>query len=485
METKHLIALIAMVVASSATILAATFSQRLRDLAFLAMVSLSIFAEKFDVNFFGEYWYRGTSRGIGVSLTDVLAFSILIATWLSPRYPRRRWFLPASTMLVLLYFTYCVFSSVNAMQPLFASWELVNIPRAFLMMLVGAAYLRTRRELGILVLGLAFTVCLEAVFSVKQRYMGGMHRVAGTLDHPNSLSMYLCMIVPLLLAAAMSEWNKWLRLFAGVACAAGALAELLTISRAGLPIFGLVMIGVGFMCTTWEINRRKLLITLSIVGTVGIVVLKSWDQIKMRYESASLSEEYLDTQSEGRGVYIRWAQAIVDDYPLGVGLNNWSYAVSKTYGPRSGYWYEDYDDIKVDPEKADLPSILHAAPAHSLGALTAGELGIPGLILFGLLWLRWFQVGVAFLWHRLNADPMHRLGIGLFFGICGIFLHSITEWTYRQSTMFMTFHLMLGGLATLHYLRRHARVPVRQERMPEEIVMEPMPIHASAVPNRR
>lgn len=485
METKHLIALIAMVVASSATILAATFSQRLRDLAFLAMVSLSIFAEKFDVNFFGEYWYRGTSRGIGVSLTDVLGFSILAATWLAPRYPRRRWFLPASTMLVLVYFTYCIFSSVNAMQPLFASWELVNIPRAFLMMLVGAAYLRTRREFGILVVGLAFTVCLEGVFSLKQRYMGGMHRVAGTLDHPNSLSMYLCMIAPLLLAAAMSEWNKWLRAFAGAACVAGALSELLTISRAGLPIFGLVMGGVGLMCTTWEINRKKLLITLTIVGTAGAVVLKSWDQIKMRYESASLSEEYLDTQSEGRGVYIRWASAIVEDYPLGVGLNNWSYAVSKTYGPRSGYWYEDYDDIKVDPEKADLPSILHAAPAHSLGALTAGELGIPGLILFGFLWLRWFQVGAMFLWHRLNADPMHRLGIGLFFGVCGIFLHSLTEWTYRQSTMFMTFHLMLGGLATLHYLRRHARAPVRQESMPDEIVIEPMPNYASAVPNRR
>src|SRR6185503_16870146 len=104
------------------------------DLAFLVMVCFTIFAEKFDVNFFGEYWYRGTSRGIGVSLTDVLAFSILVATWIAPRYPRRGWFTPISTVFTLIYFTYCVFSTVNAMQPLFASWELVNIPRAFLML---------------------------------------------------------------------------------------------------------------------------------------------------------------------------------------------------------------------------------------------------------------------------------------------------------------------------------------------------------------
>src|SRR3954464_15155551 len=108
METKHLIALIAMIAASSASILATTFSQRLRDLAFLGMVCFSIFAEKFDVNFFGEYWYRGTSRGMGLSITDVLAWSILIATYLTPRYPNRRWFVPASTSFIFLYFLYGV-----------------------------------------------------------------------------------------------------------------------------------------------------------------------------------------------------------------------------------------------------------------------------------------------------------------------------------------------------------------------------------------
>jgi hypothetical protein len=488
METKHLIALIAMVAASSLTILAATWSQRLRDLAFLVMVCFSIFAENFDVNFFGEYWYRGTSRGIGVSLTDVLAFSILVATWIAPSYPRRRWCVPMSAVLTLAYFTYCVFLTVNAMQPLFALWELVNIPRAFLMLAVGAAYLRTRREFGILVVGIAFTIGIQGVYALKQRYMGGIHRVPGTLDHPNSLSMYLCMLTPLLLAAAMSDWSKWLRWIAALTCGSAALSELLTISRAGLPIFGLLMAGVALACTTWEITRRKLMITLSIVAVVGVVVSKSWDQIKLRYESASFAEEYLDTQSEGRGVYLRWARAIADDHPYGVGLNNWSYAVSKTYGARFGFVYEDYDDIKVDPEKADLSSILYAAPAHSLAALTVGELGFPGLILFGLLWLRWFQVGAVFFWRRLNSDPLHRLGIGIFFGVLGVFLHSTTEWTYRQSTMFMTFHLMLGGLASLHYLRRHAPAPVEveeEQEQAEELEIEATPMQVSATPNQR
>lgn len=476
METKHIIALTVLVALGGGSVLATTFSQRLRDLAFLGMVCFSIFAEKFDVNFFGEYWYRGTSRGVGISLTDILAWSILVATAIAPRYPKRRWFWPASATLIGVYFAYCTFSTALAQNPRFAAWELANIPRSLLILLAGAAYLRTRRELGILVLGLSFTLAVEAVFALKQRYIGGMYRVPGTLDHANSLSMYVCTVAPVLLAAALADFPKWIRGVAGAGCGAAAISVMMTISRAGLPIFALVMLGVAFSCSTWRITRRKLLIGFTIVGTVGIVVLKSWDQIKSRYAEASLTEEYLDTSNEGRGVYFRWASAILDDHPMGVGLNHWSYAVSKTYGPQSGFWYEDYDDIKGDPDKADLPSIRYAAPAHSLAALTAGELGIPGLIIFGALWLRWFQVGAGFLARRLNPDPMHRMGIGILFAICGIFLQSVTEWTYRQSTIFLTFYLLLGGLASLHYARRHP-VPEVVEEEPE---FEELEVEAAA-----
>ncbi len=482
METKHIIALIVLGAVSGISILATTISQRARDLAFLVMVCFSIFAEKFDVNFFGEYWYRGTARGIGVSLTDILAWSILAATALAPRHPRRRWFWPASTGLILAYFAYCSVSTLLAMQPRFAAWELANVPRSLLILLAGAAYLRTSRELGILVLGLSFTMAVEAVFALKQRYLGGMYRVPGTLDHANSLSMFVCTVAPVLLAAALAEFPRWLRWIAGLGCVAAAVSVMMTISRAGLPIFAFVMGGVVFFCSTWRITRRKLLIGFAVVGVAGSVLLNSWELIRARYGEASLAEEYLDESAEGRGVYFRWAGAILEDHPMGVGLNNWSYAVSKTYGPRLGFWYEDYDDIKGDPDKADLPSIRYAAPAHSLAALTAGELGIPGLILFGLVWLRWFQIGAGFLWRRLNADPMHRMGIGFLFAITGIFLQSVTEWVYRQSTLFLLFHLMIGGLASLHYARKLARSEAEQEEFePEVNAVERSPVHVMSV----
>jgi hypothetical protein len=173
----------------------------------------------------------------------------------------------------------------------------------------------------------------------------------------------------------------------------------------------------------------------------------------------------------------------VGEHPLGIGLNNWSYVVSKTYGPAAGFAYEDYDAIALDPDKANLPSTNFAAPAHSLAALTLGELGLPGFILFTLVWLQWFRTGARFFVERLNQDPLHRLGLGVFFGACGIFLQSTTEWTYRQSTMFSVFHLLIGGLASLYWLRWPATVNVRKRRELESLALSATTPAVSAVSN--
>ena len=97
-----------------------------------------------------------------------------------------------------------------------------------------------------------------------------------------------------------------------------------------------------------------------------------------------------------------------------------------------------------------------AAPAHNLAALTLGELGVPGLVLFGLLWLRWFWLGAVFL-PRPRAEPMRVMGVGLFFSVCGIFGQSLTEWVYRQTPILFTFYLLLGALASLTAVRRRSR----------------------------
>lgn len=470
METRHLLALVLLTGTTVVGLVTMVYFQRARDAALFLLVSLATITERLDVHFFSSEWYRGSTRGFEISLLDVLAFCLLASTWLYPRYGRSRWNWPASLGFMLLYLMYAGFSVVVSHPKLFGLFELSKIARGILIFMAAAAYLRTRREFIPLVSALAFAGCLEGFLAVKEHVMDGVYRVTGTLDHPNSLSMYLCVIGPVLVAAACSDFPRWLRWFSGIGIAGCTVAVMLAYSRAGVPIFTVVMLGAAAWSVSFRITIGKLVAVAVIALALGVLVAKSWNSLMNRYAEDTLAEEYLDETgtAENRGIYLRWAKAITHDHVLGIGLNNWSYWVGKVYGPRLGYPFEDYDEMKVySLTKDSLPYFYLPAPAHNLIALTAGELGYPGLIVFGLLWLRWFQMGAAFLWRR-RGDPMHRMGAGIFFGICGIFLQSMTEWTYRQTAIMFTFHILLGALAGLRQRRREALSDERAQELESE-----------------
>src|ERR1700676_2252771 len=97
MSLAHAIALASIPFLTVAGAVAAAWFQRVRDIFFFAMVSLAVLAEKLDVNFFSKAWYRGTTRGIQVTLLEILAFGLLVGCWLGRRPDdARRWFWPAS-----------------------------------------------------------------------------------------------------------------------------------------------------------------------------------------------------------------------------------------------------------------------------------------------------------------------------------------------------------------------------------------------------
>jgi len=470
MKPAHAIALALIPFLTLAGAVAATWFQRVRDVFFFSMVSLAVFAERMEVNFFSQAWYRGTTRGVQVTLIEMLALGLLIGCWLGPRDAARRWFWPASLSVLLLYFAYAILSVVVAEPKLFGVFELSKMLGSILVFLAAAAYVRTKREWTVLLLSLGCAVGFEGLWAVKQHFITRLDRVAGTLDHANSLSLYLCMTVPPLVAVAFAGWSRALRWFCAVAAALGAVGLLLTFSRAGIPVFAVVTLGTILACASWRLSASRIVVrAILIVGATALVAGVS-TKMEERYAEATLQEEYFDPTIDGRGIYLRLANMIAADHFFGVGLNNWSYHVSRTYGPRLGFKFVDYDYLVstygTNDDEVFANSYL-AAPAHNLAALTLGELGVPGLVLFGLLWLRWFSMGAAFL--RLpRADPMRVMGVGLFFSVCGVFGQSLTEWIYRQTPILFTFYILLGALASLTAVRRQTR---NEERA---ITMEPM-----------
>jgi len=459
METKDIIGLLLIPIATLGGIVVACCSQRLRDAGFFLLSSCTVITDRLDINFLSRQWYRGTTRGIEFSFIDILAISLLVSSILVPRNGTRRVYWPASLGFMLLYL-FWQFCSVAISDPkLFGVFEISKTIRAIIVFLAAAFYLRGDRELRLLIFGVCCAVFLEGLLSLKHRFYLHVDRVTGTLDHANSLSMFLCLTAPLVVASIHTKFPTWQRWFGYCCLGLAAIASLLTFSRAGIPTFAFVVLASTLVCMSWKLTPQKIGITLVVLLGMGVVVGKEWNSLVARFGEESIGNELDETKFENRGQYIGLAKAILKDKPLGVGLNNWSYHVSKTYGAKVGSPYEDYDDI---PEWVMKTSEIfdwaakYAPPAHNLGIITIGEMGITGAVFFGLLWLRWFSMGAVFL-KKMPRFPPAVIGTGIFFCICGIFLQSLTEWVYRQTAILMTFHLLLGALASLYYARKTMR----------------------------
>jgi hypothetical protein len=442
----------------------ACMSRRIRDVYFVALIFFSPLIERMDVNYVSREWYRGTSRGFQFSPLDALMIGLLVSAILAPRRGESRGYWPASLGLMLVFLFYICFNLVITEPRLFGLFELSKFIQGMILLLAVAFYLRSEREVRLLIWAVVAMLAYQCLLAIKQRYVDGIHRVPGSLEHSNGLSMLLCLTAPLLVAAFNANLPKLLK----VACAAVlplvCVAEILTISRAGLVILPTVLIGTALFTMSFRITPRKIAIVLVALVGVTAITAKAWNSIVARFDEATLKEEYGKKRNMGRGYYLTIAASIASEEPFGVGFNNWSYWVSNKYGPRHGYRFVPYLGPDREPSW-DLPPNANvdeaqAAPAHNLGALTLGELGIPGLILFGLLWLRWFQMGATFLWPRI-PEPMRRLGIGLFFGLVGVALHSWTEWAVRQTGTYYVFHILLGALAALYYAKRQEKKRMR------------------------
>jgi hypothetical protein len=436
--------------------LIALLSYRIRDLFFVLIVFLSPLVERFDVNFVSREWYRGTARGFEVSVIDIMTFSLLVACFLRPREGEKRGFWPGSMIPMLMLFFYAIFNVLINEPQLFGYFELFKMFRTFVLVLAVAFYVRSEREMRLFMFTMAALVCFEGVMALKQRYFEGIHRVPGMVDDSNSLSMLLCLTSPLLVAAINSRMPVITKLLCGAGLALSAVAEVLTISRAGVVTLALVLLGTALTTMSFKITVKKIAICLVVILGAGGIAAKSWKTLKERFESSTLDQEYGNHHNLGRGYYIRVAKATAAEHPLGIGLNNWSYRTSNEYGPKLGYKFVPYSGTEREPSTVVPPDSnideAQAAPAHCLAALTLGELGYVGLALLALCWVRWFQMSVVFLWRR-TPDPMKRMGVGIFFGFCGIFLQSLTEWVFRQLPIYYVFHIMVGVLASMYYTR--------------------------------
>jgi hypothetical protein len=472
MENKEALGLILGFFGTFGATAVATLWKKARDVFFVLMIFLAPMTEDFDVNFMSRDFYRGTTRGIEFSCVDILSISLFLSCLIWPRKGESRGYWPASFGWMLFFFAYACFNVGISEPRIFGIFELSKMIRGMTIFLAVAFYLRSERELKLFLYALGAIITYEGYVALKQRVIYHMERVPGTVDDSNSLSVLLVLTVPMLIAAINSQVPKKLKALCAVAVCAGSVGMLLTLSRMGIMILLLMLLVTTLVTVSYKLTTTKIVgvaLTL-VIGSAGLY--KNWAGMKERFGETSLGREYGNNRTLGRGYYLREAKAIIDDKLFGVGLNNWSYWVSQKYGPLLGYKFVRYRGTDIEPSSVIPPGsnvdAAQAAPAHCLAALMAGELGIPGLIIFMLVWLRWLQMSSVFLWKR-TTDPMRRIGVGIFFGLCALFLQSLTEWVFRHSPIYYMIHIMLGVLASLYYIRRQERKAAKRAQVEQSI----------------
>ena len=462
----------------------ATFQRRVYEFALVLFGFGPAVSEQVlhgNITLFMIRWYRGTTRGFEISWFDFLGVTLLLATlWRAAlaRPSPRILFWPPGLAFLLALFTWAALSVWTSYPQVYGVFELSKMVRGILCFLTAAFVARDRRSIELITLGLGGALLFEAWDCLWDRYREGLYRTEGTLMDPNSLSEFLLLLVPMAVAAAFGTRSHIRRAFYGLAAAAGIGTVILTLSRTGMVVVGVVTAGTLVTCTgfklIWTRNGRRIMVGAAAFAT--LLALATYTTVEGRFHSKA-------AKHSTREQYYELAAAIVQDHPLGIGLNNWSYVVTNHYaGPVLHKPYVAYPSPYIEPSRRPRGGLTEAQapPAHSIFALQLGELGYPGLILFVACLLRWLWNGAHFVPQKRRQELGAYFAIGSVFAVLGAIGQGFTEWVYRQSEIYLAFHVIVGAAAGIYWRSRVAQRRTGRQESGRSVVGLLLELSASA-----
>ena len=391
-----------------------------------------------------------SSSGYYISIA-LLPLAALYASWIwnvmkvQDRFRlRKRLLLPVS-----VYTLFCVISITQSIDPELTRFELVSLVYCLAIFVYLAGNVRNIGQVRLIVGALIVTVALQSLLAIAQsatgsslglEFFGGAEvimmesqgaaglvpRASGTLGHPNSLAIYLELLLPLTLGSALLAATHIRRWLITITFFLGAGALVLTLSRGG------ILAGAGMLVVflfVWGKRAGKLALVSSIViaGFATIVLLLTAIDnpvkrrfIEDRYETAFVRVPLLEVAS----------RVIEHNFWLGVGLNNYSFAA------------ERYD---YTPERI---AVQWPAPVHNIYLLVLAETGV-----FALLALAAFFVGVLGKGFKAARAPdleRSTYAIALTAGFTAMLLHGFVDYAYLSKSFYIWF--VAGLLVAMRWM---------------------------------
>ncbi len=362
-------------------------------------------------------FWPGHTKGMEITLLDVLALAIY---WNSPksRHP-----LPFRTAMVF-YFLAVLFSVFQAGVPFASAFYLWQIARVFLLYAVVARASVDYEVVKALIKGMAIGLCLQALFVIWQRFGLGIVQTKGTLAHQNLLGLVANFVTIPLIALLLSGEKHWTIRSGPLA---GIIVAALTTSRATLGLAGAGIGLVFFLSIIRQYTPRKAMVAVAgliVAGMFAPIVIAAFEK---RFANEPFSGEY-----DERTAYEKTAKLIINDYPLGIGANNFVVVANA-----QGYM-----------ERGGVTAFggSRSGHVHNFFLLTTAEIGFLGIVALAFVLLLPLLTAFKCGW-RNRYDPKGDLLLGLGVGLLMVYLHSFYEWIFVTSTVQYFFAVMTGMVA--------------------------------------
>jgi len=407
-----------------------TFNVRWMKYAFWGVVVAMCLYQQTAINFFSHESYRGSSRGMEVSLIYLLALAILLALAVLGR--ARGILSDGGVKLYVLYFLLCLPSLLEADDLLIAWFEIWKMIMLFLVYCAVRAYLKATDDVKTVLKALAVFVIANTLFTVKAHY-AGVYQPSGVFPHRNGMAMGMLLLGPLFFAGYLAEGTwKWRGRIYAAAFSGAVLSTLWSYSRgaiAMIPIaYGLVTLAMlAERCKT----PRKLIriLPLAILGVFGLLV--ALPRIVERFQEAPKSS------GDTRVALAACALEMIKDKPItGIGINNWSLNMDSTH---------PYLDRTED--KLGLP-LKDTGIVETVYLLVCAECGIPALLAM-LAWFAWYWFLCLRLMRRMRSSEWYFVPAGLFGGLSANYMQSVLEWVLRQQLSLVCLMFVFAVLAHL------------------------------------
>lgn len=404
-------------------------SRRLRRLAVIAMIAAVICFDRGAINFFSLEAYRGTSRGMEISIIYLIAAAMLIARCVRrgavPLCPGR------GAVLYAAYFLASLPSALNAENHLilfFEAWKMLMMLIVFLALF---DYLEETRDFEAVMHAFAIVTVVNLAAVIREHF-AGVYQVRGVFPHQNSMAMYMMLTGNLFFARF---FNRAEPLKSGAAfglflCAGAVIFR--TYSRGAMLCFPFSVMVTAAVSALRGFRSRMLRLIPPLCAAALFGVLVFLPGIVGRFETAPAS-----SGSMRRNFAVAALNMIADHPWCGVGLNNWGIKINPPYeysrhrDPRRGFT-EEYKDGIVE----------------TIYLLVAAECGVPCLVLL-LLWFGYHLRLSLRLLGRLRGTPDFFWSAGLSGGLTGVYLQSLLEWVLKQQINFLELMIVFAVAGVL------------------------------------